>query len=51
MSCENMHYTTPEAARAEIEYLINTGYAKAVAEEKPEIIEIDEHTYTAFRGE
>lgn len=41
---------TPEAARAEAEYLVNVGKAMHEAEEAPQILCIDGHTYTAYHG-
>lgn len=49
-SKDNMVYTTPEAARAEVEYLVRVGSEKRAAEEVVQVLQIDGHTYTAFRG-
>lgn len=43
-------FTTAEAARAEIEYLVKVGEEKRRAEETPTVLSIDGHSYTAFRG-
>lgn len=44
-------YTTPEAARAELEYMVGIGAAKRAAEEAVQLLTIDGYTYTAFRGQ
>ena len=49
-SKDNMVFTTPEAARAEVEYLVRVGSEKRAAEEAVQVLQIDGHTYTAFRG-
>lgn len=53
MACKNdsIVATTPETARAEIEYLVKVGMARAQAEETPTILEINGHKYTAYRGQ
>ena len=48
---ENAIIATPEAARAEIEYLVRVGEEKRRAEETPTVLEINGHSYTAYRGQ
>lgn len=50
MSNTNMNIATPEAARAEVEYLVKIGQEKRAAEEKVEVLNIDGDTYTAYKG-
>ncbi len=50
MSKENMMVATAEAARAEIEYLLKAGQEMQLAKEAPKVLEINGHSYTAFRG-
>ena len=50
MSNTNMQITTPEAARAEVEYLIGVGEQKRKAEEQPQVLTIDGETWTAYKG-
>lgn len=53
MACKNesIMATTPETARAEIEYLVSVGAAKQRAEETPVVLDIDGYKYTAYRGQ
>ena len=44
-------FANPETARAEIEYLVSVGAEKRKAEETPTVLEIDGHSYTAYRGQ
>lgn len=50
-SKDNMVYANPETARAEVEYLVRVGAEKRIAEEAVQVLQIDGHTYTAFRGQ
>ncbi len=50
MSIEQMQGVTPEAARAEVEYLVEEGYRRACSDQKVEVLKIDGETYTAFQG-
>lgn len=47
---EYMQIATPEAARAEMEYLVNTGRRAREAEETPQVVNILGETYTAYKG-
>lgn len=51
MSNTNMQIATPEAARAEVEYLVKIGQDKRAAEEVVQVIKIDWDTFTAYRGD
>ena len=50
MSNTNMNIATPEAARAEVEYLVKIGQEKRAAEEAVQVLKIDGDTYTAFKA-
>ena len=50
MAKNDMVYATPEAARAEIEYLVKVGGAVREAQETPTVLEINGHAYTAYKG-
>lgn len=50
MSNTNMNIATPEAARAEVEYLVRIGQEKRAAEEAVQVLEIDGETWTAYKG-
>ena len=50
MSNTNMNIATPEAARAEVEYLVRIGQEKQAAEEAVQVLKIDGDTFTAYRG-
>ena len=50
MADKGMIYATPEAVRAKEEYLIKAGKQAQLAEDTPHVLEIDGHTYTAYRG-
>lgn len=50
MSNTNMNIATPEAARAEVEYLVGIGEKKRAAEEAVQVLNIDGDTFTAHRG-
>lgn len=50
MSKNDMLFATPEAARAEVEYLTKVGASLQEARETPNILEINGHKYTAYKG-
>lgn len=50
MSNTNMNIATPEAARAEVEYLVRIGQEKRAAEEAVQVLEIDGEKWTAYKG-
>jgi hypothetical protein len=50
MSNTNMNIATPEAARAEVEYLVRIGQEIRAAEEAVQVLNIDGNTFTAHRG-
>lgn len=50
MSNTSMQIATPEAARAETEYLVGIGEKKRMAEEAVQVMKIDGETFTAYRG-
>ena len=50
MSNTNMNIATPEAARAEVEYLVKIGQEKRAAEEAVQVLEIDSEKWTAYKG-
>lgn len=50
MSNTNMNIATPEAARAEVEYLVGIGEKKRAAEEAVQVLEINGETWTAYKG-
>jgi len=47
---EFMQVATPEAARAEIEYLFTIGRKAREAEEAPQVVQIEGETYIAYKG-
>ena len=49
-SSDNMQVTTPEAARAEMEYLVNAGRKAREAEEAPQVLEVKGETYIVYKG-
>lgn len=49
-SDKNMMCVTPEAARAEVEYLINVGKQSREDAERPYVFQVNGETYTSFRG-
>lgn len=50
MNKDSVQCMTPEAARAEMEYLFTIGRKAREAEEAPQVLEIDGHLYIAYRG-
>lgn len=48
---DNAQYITPEAARAELEFMVNVGKEAQTAREEPKILEINGNSYVAFRGQ
>lgn len=50
MNKENMTIATPEAARAEIEYLVSVGRDIQSNSERVEIIDVDGDKYAVYRG-
>lgn len=50
MSNTDMNIVTPEAARAETEYLIKVGMELREAREQVEVLNIEGRTYTAYKG-
>lgn len=50
MSNTNMQIATPEAARAEVEYLVALGERKRQAEEQVQVLDINGDTFTAYKG-
>ena len=50
MSNTNMNIATPEAARAEVEYLVKIGQEKRAAEEEVQVLGINGETWTAYKG-
>lgn len=50
MSIEQMKCVTPEAARAEVEYLVGVGQALREASEMVQIVTINGETWTAYKG-
>ena len=47
---KDMIFATPEAARAEVEYLVKIGQEKQAAEEAVQALEINGETWTAYKG-
>lgn len=50
MSNTNMNIATPEAARAEVEYLVKIGQEKRAAEEAVQVLDINGEKWTAYKG-
>lgn len=50
MSNTNMQIASPEAARAEVEYLVKIGQEKRAAEEAVQVLEINGEKWTAYKG-
>ena len=50
MSRNDMMLATPEAARAEVEFLTKIGESLQAARETPCILEINDHKYVAYKG-